>query len=152
MRANWDSLVPLNNGAVAELDFWRLNVSALNSAGKDLRDAQVCNFAVYTDASATGYGGYVEARRTAADSKVDCGDIANDNCESVSTADCCSDMNIENDSNCEVAVLDRAVDVVLKTVTGKWSESETCKQSLCNRSFWWRSLCCHVAFWIFLSV
>ena len=134
MRANWDSLVPLNNAAVAELDFWRLNISALNSTGKDLRDAQVCNFAVYTDASATGYGGYVEARRTAVGSEVDCGVIANDNCESVSTADCCSDMSIENDMNCEVAASERAVDVVLKTVTGKWSESETCKSST------WREL------------
>ena len=81
MRSYWDSLIPLNNGVIAELYFWRLNISAWNSAGKDLRDAQICGFALYTDPSATGYGGYVEARRTAFGSEVDCGVIANDNCE-----------------------------------------------------------------------
>ena len=52
----------------------------------------------------------------------------------MSTADCCSVMNIENDMNCEVAAYERAVDAVLKTITGQWSESETCKSST------WREL------------
>lgn len=60
-RSNWDSFVLLSNSAVTELDYWRLNVKTLNKEGRAIRSNQVCTLTAFCDASATGYGGYIES-------------------------------------------------------------------------------------------
>lgn len=56
-RYSWDSLVNLSDQALEELDFWLNNISTLNSAKVGPKPS--ASRIVYSDASSTGYGGYV---------------------------------------------------------------------------------------------
>ncbi|XP_070536512.1 uncharacterized protein [Ptychodera flava] len=57
MRASWDSLVRVDVSALRELNFWLHNVKELN--GSPLT-CNVPTCTVYTDASAVGFGGYID--------------------------------------------------------------------------------------------
>lgn len=59
-RASWNAPVRVTEAALLELVFWKENIISLNSQGKSLKDKNVCLFNIFADASATGYGGYVE--------------------------------------------------------------------------------------------
>ncbi|CAG2187667.1 unnamed protein product [Mytilus edulis] len=56
-KASWDSPVLIKEMAFDEVVFWKENVEFLN--GKELLDEKVCTSVVYTDASGTGFGGYI---------------------------------------------------------------------------------------------
>ena len=56
-RASWDSDVVLTGTALEELEFWNDNIRILD--GKPWQDARKCTRVIYSDASNTGYGGYV---------------------------------------------------------------------------------------------
>ncbi|XP_071149234.1 uncharacterized protein [Mytilus edulis] len=56
-KASWDSPVSIKEKAFDEVVFWKENVEFLN--GKELLDEKVCTSVVYTDASGTGFGGYI---------------------------------------------------------------------------------------------
>ena len=62
-RASWNAPVLVSKLAISELEYWNTNVVNLNLMGKSLQCLQICLFYIYTDASATGYGGYIEAFR-----------------------------------------------------------------------------------------
>ncbi|XP_069102077.1 uncharacterized protein [Argopecten irradians] len=57
MKASWDSNVLILKEALDELRFWFYNVESLNGAQIDRSYKH--DFVVYSDASATGYGGYI---------------------------------------------------------------------------------------------
>ena len=56
-RAGWDAPVIVNSKAVDEIIFWMENTAILN--GRDLSIIEQYSSIVYSDASGTGYGGYV---------------------------------------------------------------------------------------------
>ena len=56
-RAGWDAPVLLNSEAVSEIVFWKENLAILN--GRDLSIVEQYSCIVYSDASGTGFGGYV---------------------------------------------------------------------------------------------
>ena len=56
-RASWNAPIVLNSEAVTEVVFWKENTAILN--GRELNIVQQYSNIVYTDASGTGYGGYV---------------------------------------------------------------------------------------------
>ena len=56
-RAGWDAPVIVNSKAVDEIIFWKENTAILN--GRDLSIIEQYSSIVYSDASGTGYGGYV---------------------------------------------------------------------------------------------
>ena len=60
-RASWNAPVLVSKLAISELEYWNTNVVNLNLKGKSLQCLQICLFNIYTDASATGYGGYIES-------------------------------------------------------------------------------------------
>ena len=62
-RASWNAPVLVSKLAISELEYWNTNVVSLNLKGKSLQCLQICLYNIYTDASATGYGGYIEAFR-----------------------------------------------------------------------------------------
>lgn len=53
--------------------FWLLNVQRLNDKGSALKENTVCSTLVCTDASGTGYGGFVDACVTSLMEKRDVG-------------------------------------------------------------------------------
>ncbi|XP_072042758.1 uncharacterized protein [Amphiura filiformis] len=56
-KENWESFVCVSEEAISELEFWRENIRTLNCAKVELKTA--ASKIVYSDASSTGYGGYV---------------------------------------------------------------------------------------------
>jgi hypothetical protein len=56
-RAGWDAPVIVNSKAVDEIIFWKENTAILS--GRDLSIIEQYSSIVYSDASGTGYGGYV---------------------------------------------------------------------------------------------
>lgn len=58
-KASWNAPVVLSNGALDEIQFWLLNIHRLNGAGCKLKENRVCTSVVCTDASGSGYGGYI---------------------------------------------------------------------------------------------
>jgi len=58
-RNGWNCLVEVSDSAKAELKFWKENVQALNELGKSMKYTFNVDRGVFSDASATGYGGYV---------------------------------------------------------------------------------------------
>ena len=62
-RASWNAPVLVSKLAISELEYWNTNVVNLNLKGKSLQCLQICLFNIYTDTSATGYGGYIKAFR-----------------------------------------------------------------------------------------
>ena len=58
-RASWNSKVMLTSDAVREIVFWKTNIRVLNSS--KFVNGDVCTVEVYSDASGTGYGGYISA-------------------------------------------------------------------------------------------
>lgn len=56
-RAGWDVPVLVNSKTVDEIIFWKENTAILN--GRDLSIIEQYSSIVYSDASGTGYGGYV---------------------------------------------------------------------------------------------
>jgi hypothetical protein len=59
-RASWDSPVLIDDDAWKEAVFWKENVCSLN--GSVLEKKEACDMVVYSDASASGYGGYIVQR------------------------------------------------------------------------------------------
>ncbi|XP_021341945.1 uncharacterized protein LOC110442586 [Mizuhopecten yessoensis] len=60
-RASWNARVMLTAEAIDEIEFWLLNVQSMNDKGSTLlNEHAVCDVVVCTDASAVGYGGYVQ--------------------------------------------------------------------------------------------
>lgn len=59
-RASWNAPVLVSDAALAELEFWKENLSCLSKQGKPLKDTKVSLYNIFADASAVGYGGYVE--------------------------------------------------------------------------------------------
>ncbi|MEW8548152.1 MAG: reverse transcriptase domain-containing protein [Candidatus Thiodiazotropha sp.] len=57
-KASWDSPVMIQSGAFQELLFWKENLSGLN--GKCLGANDSVDKVIVSDASAVGYGGYIE--------------------------------------------------------------------------------------------
>jgi hypothetical protein len=58
-RYSWNSLVQVDVDAVQELVFWKNNARKLNKTGKSFGNLVEIEAIMYSDASATGYGGYV---------------------------------------------------------------------------------------------
>ena len=56
-RSSWDAPVTLQKEARDELDFWNINVGNMNTGAIGMR--KECSKIVYSDASSTGYGGYI---------------------------------------------------------------------------------------------
>lgn len=56
-RASWNAPIIVSNEAVSEIVFWKENTAILN--GRELNIIEQYSSVVYTDASGTGYGGYV---------------------------------------------------------------------------------------------
>ena len=61
LRASWKSLVALTAPAIEELRFWINSVNQLNEKGNDLHESDLCDLEAFTDASETGFGGYIES-------------------------------------------------------------------------------------------
>ena len=59
-RASWDAPVLITETAMAEIIFWKHNVRLMNNKGKGLDQTITCDAQVFSDASAFGYGGYME--------------------------------------------------------------------------------------------
>ena len=59
-RASWNAPVRVSETALSELEFWKANLNSLNKEGKPLKEKEVCLYNIFADASAVGYGGYVE--------------------------------------------------------------------------------------------
>ena len=59
-RASWNAPVIITERAMDELIFWKHNVRLMNNKGKDLDQTVTCDAQVFSDASAFGYGGYME--------------------------------------------------------------------------------------------
>ena len=125
-RVNWDSLIPLTNEAVSELDFWRHMLSTFNLEGRGIRELQVCSLVAFSDASGTGYGGYVESVTVPASQVTHCNEVI----------ETCIDIENVAILDCEGGKTGIAKPNVLKTVTGQW----TCGDSV--RSSTWRELEC----------
>ena len=58
-KASWNAPVKVTLGAIDELKFWRENSSLLNQE-KPINEKTVYNVKMYSDASSTGYGAYLE--------------------------------------------------------------------------------------------
>ena len=58
--ASWNAPVIVTLEGIDELKVWLSNIRALNEAGKSIKCEQFYNFNLYSDASNTGYGGYLE--------------------------------------------------------------------------------------------
>ena len=58
-RIGWESYVYVNQNAIEELKFWRANVKLLNSVGRATYEPKNCDIDCFSDASGTGYGGYL---------------------------------------------------------------------------------------------
>ena len=63
-RASWNAPVKVTNDAWQELKYWIENARTLNERGKYFKDPYVCAYTIFVDASATGYGGYVEQNQS----------------------------------------------------------------------------------------
>jgi hypothetical protein len=59
-RASWESPILIDESAWKEAVFWKENIHDLNGSVLEKKDD--CDIVVYSDASATGYGGYVVQR------------------------------------------------------------------------------------------
>ena len=59
-KASWNAPVKVTQGAINELKFWRENTNPLNQEGKLINEQTICTIKMYSDASSTGYGGYLE--------------------------------------------------------------------------------------------
>ena len=59
-RASWNAPIIVTPEGIGELKFWSSNIKALNEAGKSIKCEKICNFSLFSDASNTGYGGYLE--------------------------------------------------------------------------------------------
>ena len=60
-RASWDAPVLVTEKAAEEAKFWRSNARLLNEKGRHLSVVTTCQFSLFCDASATGYGGYLQS-------------------------------------------------------------------------------------------
>ena len=58
-RLGWGSFVYIDQSAVEELHFWRENAKSLNEKGMAICEQRSAEVSVFSDASGTGYGGYV---------------------------------------------------------------------------------------------
>jgi len=58
-RASWNAPILVTEEARKEICFWRQNARMLNEKGRDLSVASGCDFSVFCDASAKGYGGFL---------------------------------------------------------------------------------------------
>ena len=61
-RASWCSRIKLTQDAISELRFWRESVYSLNEGGtkfKSVSISEIFDFELFSDASDSGYGGYV---------------------------------------------------------------------------------------------
>ena len=59
-RASWNAPILVSKEAVGEIIFWKDNVRSLNCLGRAIDMVSTCDVSVFCDASATGYGGYIE--------------------------------------------------------------------------------------------
>ncbi|XP_053379933.1 uncharacterized protein LOC123555791 isoform X1 [Mercenaria mercenaria] len=59
-RASWNAPVRVSEQAVGELLYWKEKARSLNEKGKDLKYFPKSDFVLYVDASATGYGSFLE--------------------------------------------------------------------------------------------
>ena len=59
-RASWNAPVLVSEEALAEIEFWKSNLHTLSSQGKPLKDSELSLYNIFVDASAVGYGGYIE--------------------------------------------------------------------------------------------
>ena len=59
-KASWNAPVLVRQGAKDELLFWRKNARLLNQQGKQINAETIFDLRMCTDASSTGYGGYLE--------------------------------------------------------------------------------------------
>ena len=57
-RASWNAPIMLAIEAVRELEYWRANVSSMNSLGQYVSPNLDSEILIYSDASGDGYGGY----------------------------------------------------------------------------------------------
>ena len=57
-RASWNAPIMLAKEAVNELEYWRENVSCMNSTGQYVSPNLDSEVLIYSDASGDGYGGY----------------------------------------------------------------------------------------------
>ena len=57
-RASWNAPIMLAKEAVIELEYWRANVSSMNSSGQYVSPNLDSEILIYSDASGDGYGGY----------------------------------------------------------------------------------------------
>ena len=57
-RASWNAPIMLAKEAVNELEYWRANVSCMNSTGQYVSPNLDSEVLIYSDASGDGYGGY----------------------------------------------------------------------------------------------
>ena len=56
-RASWESAIVVSDTALLELKFWKNQIGFLN--GLDIKDVFEFQYSVYSDASVTGFGGYI---------------------------------------------------------------------------------------------
>lgn len=75
-RASWNAPVIVTDAAISELEYWKCNVVSLNSIGKRWKNAYACLYNVFCDASAIGYGGYVESVERNAQENVLCTQVS----------------------------------------------------------------------------
>ena len=57
-RASWNAPIILAKEAVIELEYWRTNVSCMNSTGQYVSPNLASEVLICSDASGDGYGGY----------------------------------------------------------------------------------------------
>ena len=60
-RASWNAPVLVTEKAAEEVKSWRSNLRSLNEKGRQFSDVSVTHYSVFCDASASGYGGYLES-------------------------------------------------------------------------------------------
>ena len=111
LRASWKSLVALTAPAIEELRFWINSVNQLNEKGKDLHESDLCDLEAFTDASETGFGGYIVP-----------------NVDSLCAESVCDSIDLLTD--CSLVAPSNS----LNTVAGSWTKSESGKSST------WREL------------
>lgn len=59
-RASWNARVRLSVDALDEIEFWGLNLRLLNEKGSVIKANSICSTLICSDASATGFGGFIE--------------------------------------------------------------------------------------------
>jgi hypothetical protein len=111
LRASSKSLVALTAPVIEELRFWINSVNQLNEKGNNLHESDLCDLEAFTDASETGFGGYVVPN------------VNNLCAESV-----CDSINLLTD--CRLVAPSNS----LNTVAGSWTKSES------GNSSTWREL------------